>query len=91
MNVVARTDEQDVSDAQVKSQIAALNRDYGAKNEDRASVPTPWTGLVTDSKVRFKLVEGRAQAHDRGGLRRRRHGQAPVDGRGRARSSRRST
>jgi hypothetical protein len=57
VNVVANTDEQDVSDAQVKSQIAALNLDFGAKNKDRESVPVPWTGLVTDAKVRFKLVK----------------------------------
>jgi hypothetical protein len=57
VNVVFRTAEQNVSDAQIRSQIAALNRDYAAKNDDRARVPAPWTGLVTDSRVRFKLVE----------------------------------
>ena len=57
VNVVANTDAQDVTDAQIKSQIAVLNLDYRAKNKDRPSVPTPWTGLVTDSKIRFKLVK----------------------------------
>ena len=57
VNVVYKTDEQNVSDAQVKSQIAALNRDFGAKNPDKAKVPTPWKGLVTDSRIRFKLQE----------------------------------
>jgi hypothetical protein len=55
VNVVYKTDAQNVSDAQIKSQIAVLNRDYSAKNPDRSKVPTPWKGLVTDSRVRFKL------------------------------------
>ncbi len=57
VNVVHKTDAQDVSDAQVASQIAVLNRDFGAKNPDKAKVPTPWKGLVTDSRIRFRLRE----------------------------------
>jgi len=55
VNVVYQTDAQNVSNTQIKSQIAALNRDYAAKNPDRSKVPAPWTGLVTDSRIRFKL------------------------------------
>jgi hypothetical protein len=57
VNVVHRTDEQNVSDAQVKSQIAVLNRDFAATNPDRKSVPEPWKGLVADARIRFKLVK----------------------------------
>ena len=35
MHVVYRTDEENVSDEQVASQIEALNRDFRAANEDR--------------------------------------------------------
>lgn len=56
VNVVHRTDEQNVSDAQVRSQIAALNRDFAAKNPDRRNVPGPWRGLVADARVRFRLA-----------------------------------
>jgi hypothetical protein len=56
VNVVYRTEEQNVSDAQVASQIAVLNRDFAAKNADRRKVPEPWKGLVTDAKLRFELV-----------------------------------
>src|SRR5437879_3919649 len=55
VNVVFKTAEQNISDAQVRSQISSLNRDYSAKNADKATVPVPWQGLVTDSKIRFKL------------------------------------
>src|SRR5438128_11099632 len=54
VNVVYNTAEQNVSDAQIKSQIAALNRDYAAKNPDKSKVPTVWTGLVTDARIKFK-------------------------------------
>ena len=55
VNVVYQTAVQNVSDAQVRSQIDVLNRDFGATNPDKSKVPTPWKGLVTDSRIRFKL------------------------------------
>ena len=55
VNVVYQSSAQNISEAQVRSQIDVLNRDFGAKNPDKAKVPTPWKGLVTDSRIRFKL------------------------------------
>jgi hypothetical protein len=57
VNVVYRTDAQNVSDAQVKSQISVLNRDFKATNTDKKKVPEPWKGLVTNSRLRFKLAK----------------------------------
>jgi hypothetical protein len=57
VNVVYRTEEENVSDAQIRSQIAALNRDFQAKNPDRSKVPVPWKGLVADARIRFRLVK----------------------------------
>jgi len=57
VNVVYQASPQNVSDSQIKSQIAVLNRDFAAKNPDREKVPAPWQGLVTDSRLRFKLVK----------------------------------
>jgi len=56
VNVVYQASPQNVSDSQIKSQIAVLNRDFAAKNPDREKVPAPWRGLVTDSRLRFKLA-----------------------------------
>src|SRR5262245_11966847 len=42
VNVLFKEDDQNISDAQVKSQIAVLNRDYAAKNTDVSKVPSPW-------------------------------------------------
>ena len=57
VNVIFQTAEQSISDAQVKSQIAVLNRDYSARNADVSVVPAAWKGLVTDTKIRFKLLK----------------------------------
>lgn len=56
VNVVYQESQQNVSDSQIKSQIAVLNRDFAARNPDREKVPSPWRGLATDSRLRFKLA-----------------------------------
>ncbi len=56
VHVVHRRDSENISDAQVKSQIAALNLDYRAKNPDRKKVPNAWKSLVVDSNIQFKLA-----------------------------------
>jgi hypothetical protein len=57
VHVVYRTDAENISDEQVTSQIAALNRDYRAKNADKKNVPNVWNGLVTDAKIEFELAK----------------------------------
>jgi hypothetical protein len=56
VHVVHRTAEENISDAQVKSQIDALNRDYRAKNADKSKVPPAWKGLLIDSNIQFALA-----------------------------------
>jgi Pregnancy-associated plasma protein-A len=56
VHVVYRTEEENISDAQVKSQIDALNRDYRAKNSDKSKAPAAWRPLLVDSKVQFTLA-----------------------------------
>jgi len=57
VNVVYKTPEQNISDAQINSQIAALNKDYRAANPDKNQTPTPWKGLVSDVRLEFKLAK----------------------------------
>jgi len=57
VHVVYQTDEQNISDAQIKSQIKALSLDYRAKNADKSRVPAAWKGLVADARIEFKLVK----------------------------------
>jgi pregnancy-associated plasma protein-A len=56
VHVVYKQPQENISDAQVKSQFVVLNRDYRALNPDKSKVPTPWKGLVTDAKIQFKLA-----------------------------------
>jgi hypothetical protein len=56
VHVVYRTTTQNVSTAQVKSQIKVLNRDFRATNPDKSKVPAVWKGLVTDSRIKFALA-----------------------------------
>ena len=56
VHVVQRTGEAEVTDAQVKSQIAALNKDYRAKNTDIGKVPKEWKSLAADAKIQFVLA-----------------------------------
>jgi Pregnancy-associated plasma protein-A len=56
VHVVYATDEENISDAQVKSQVTALNRDYRARNRDKSKVPGAWRSLVIDSNIQFELA-----------------------------------
>ena len=57
VHVVHQTDEENISDAQVKSQIDVLNKDFRAKNADRNKMPAVWKGLVIDSIIEFELAK----------------------------------
>ena len=56
-----RTDEENISDEQVQSQLDVLNRDFRARNEDIANVPEVWQSLAGDAKIEFTLAEIRTQ------------------------------
>jgi hypothetical protein len=57
VHVVYRTRTENISDAQVQSEIIALNKDYSAANPDRSNTPSVWTSLISDSKIRFALAK----------------------------------
>lgn len=56
VHVIHRTAAENISDAQVKSQIKVLNEDFRAKNKDVSKVPAPFKPLVGDAKIKFKLA-----------------------------------
>lgn len=56
VHVVWHAEAENISDAQVHSQIHALNRDYRKRNKDAAATPDVWSGLVTDADVEFALA-----------------------------------
>ena len=56
VHVVHNAAEENISDAQVKSQIAVLNRDFRATNTDRRKVPAVWKSLMADAGIEFRLA-----------------------------------
>jgi hypothetical protein len=56
VQVVYKTAAENISVAQIKSQIDVLNKDYRAKNADKSKVPTVWKGLVSDVGLQFALA-----------------------------------
>ena len=56
VNVLYRKAAENISDAQVQSQIDVLNADYNAANSDTRKVPSIYTQLIGKTGVRFVLA-----------------------------------
>jgi len=56
VHVVYNSPSEQISVAQVNSEIDALNRDYSAGNADKSKIPSVWAGLSIDTKIRFVLA-----------------------------------
>jgi hypothetical protein len=56
VHVLYNTAAQNISVAQIKSQIKVLNSDYRATNSDKTKTPDVWKGLITDARIQFKLA-----------------------------------
>jgi Pregnancy-associated plasma protein-A len=66
VHVVFRTDEQNISDGQIQSQIDVLNRDFRATNPDINNVPAVWRPLATDAQLEFRLEDVTRTETDQG-------------------------
>ncbi len=56
VHVVYNTSAQNISDAQVKSQIDVLNEDFRKLNADKTNVPSAFSSLAADAEVTFCLA-----------------------------------
>ena len=56
VHVVWNTNAQNISDAQVQSQIDVLNADFRAANADVGQTPGVWQSVVADARVVFALA-----------------------------------
>lgn len=56
VHVLYRTSEQNISDAQIQSQIAALNRDFRRRNNDTVNTPAEFKALGADVGIEFRLA-----------------------------------
>lgn len=57
VHVLYNTANQNISDAQINSQISILNRDFNATNGDVSQVPAEFADLVADMDFNFTLVQ----------------------------------
>jgi hypothetical protein len=56
VHVLYNTSSQNITDAQIKSQIDVLNEDYRKLNADRTTVPSAFAGLAADIEINFCLA-----------------------------------
>ena len=57
VHVVWKSAIQDISEAQIQSQIEVLNEDYAMTNLDRASLRSSFNSLATNTQIQFCLAE----------------------------------
>ena len=64
VHVVWNTNAENISDAQITSQITALNKDYRRLNTDAGNTPSAWQGIAADCGIEFCLatVDGSGNA-----------------------------
>ncbi|MBC7694367.1 MAG: T9SS type A sorting domain-containing protein [Burkholderiales bacterium] len=56
VHVVYNTTSQNITDAQIKSQIDVLNEDFRKLNADRTLIPVAFAGLAADVEITFCLA-----------------------------------
>ncbi|MEX1189957.1 MAG: M43 family zinc metalloprotease [Bacteroidia bacterium] len=57
VHVVYRTADENISNAQIQSQIDVLNEDFGRSNADASQTPTEFLSVATDTEIRFCLAQ----------------------------------
>jgi Pregnancy-associated plasma protein-A/Secretion system C-terminal sorting domain/Fibronectin type III domain len=70
VHVLHATNVQNISDAQIVSQIAVLNRDFRKMNPDIYRVPALFSGVSADCGIQFKLATRDPQGNSTNGIRR---------------------
>jgi Pregnancy-associated plasma protein-A/Secretion system C-terminal sorting domain/Fibronectin type III domain len=56
VHIVYRTTNENITDAQVRSQIDALNRDFNKENSDAVKVPALFSNVAASCGIRFQLA-----------------------------------
>jgi pregnancy-associated plasma protein-A/putative peptidoglycan binding protein len=56
VHVVFKNERQNISNAQIESQIRILNQDFRMKNRDRSNVPDVFQPLHADTRIQFRLA-----------------------------------
>jgi hypothetical protein len=57
VHVLYKTAAQNISDAQILSQIESLNKDFAYENEDKANTPKVFRSFAADVRIKFCLAQ----------------------------------
>jgi hypothetical protein len=68
IHILYNNTTQDISDAQVLSQLLVLNNDYGKSNSDIANIPAAFSNLAADVKIKFCLARTDPQGRSTNGI-----------------------
>ena len=68
VHVVYKTNAQNISDPQIKSQIDVLNRDFRMTNPDISSLPAVFQPLAADARIEFELATSDPQGNQTDGI-----------------------
>jgi hypothetical protein len=71
VHVVSRTATENISQAQIDSQIDVLNQDFRKKNSDVSSVPAVFQSLAADARIEFALATTDPSGNPTNGVTRR--------------------
>ena len=61
VHVVWNTNQENISDAQIFSQIDILNQDYRRTNVDEINTPNVWNSIAADTEIEFCLAKYRSK------------------------------
>src|SRR5687767_10894562 len=53
VHVIYNTTSENISDAQVQSQIAVLNKDFSKTNSDASRIPSVWQSIAATTDIQF--------------------------------------
>ncbi len=68
IHLLYKTAQQNISDAQIKSQLDALNKDYRMLNADNANIPAAFKNLAADTRIMFCLAQVDPAGHSTKGI-----------------------
>ena len=68
VHVVSNAAANNISDAQIQTQIDVLNRDFRRTNTDIGQVPSAWQNLVADARIEFELATSDPQGNSTNGI-----------------------
>lgn len=71
VHVLYKTTDQNISDAQIKSQLKVMNEDFRRLNPDTGNTPDVWKNIAADSHIEFCLATKDPNGNPTNGILRR--------------------